>query len=312
MIDKIDQKILLELLKNSRISISLLSKKLKISRDVANYRINKMIENQIIRNFITEIDLEKLGFCSAFFCLNIKPEIEKEFIEYIESLNFTSWSGTLSGFWSIGMAIYGKNLNEVEKNFQTIFEKYHKYIINHRFEFYKSNHFFYEKYFGSNTEIIKTKETKYILDNYDKIILNLLAKNSKISSVEISKKVPITAVAIANRIKNLEKNNYILKYSIYINVFKLELFQYYFFIKNNNLSDRKKIYQFLTAHKKVCSYLDYIGDPFIEFGIFVKNPYEIRDIIKELRQNFPQSEIIDFFMSQEDLISYGLPKCVFD
>lgn len=312
MIDKIDQKILLELLKNSRISISLLSKKLKISRDVANYRINKMIENQIIRNFITEIDLEKLGFCSAFFCLNIKPEIEKEFIEYIESLDFTSWSGTLSGFWSIGMAIYGKNLNEVEKNFQTIFEKYHKYIINHRFEFYKSNHFFYEKYFEGNTEILKTKETKYILDKYDKIILNLLSKNSKISSVEISKKVPLTAVAIANRIKTLEKNNYILKYSIYINVFKLELFQYYFFMKNNNLSDRKKIYQFLITHKKVCSYLDYIGDPFIEFGIFVKNPYEVREIIQELRQNFPQSDIIDFFMSQEDLLSYGLPKCVFD
>jgi len=108
MIDKIDQKILLELLRDSRISISLLSKKLKISRDVANYRINKMVENNIIRNFITEIDVEKLGFCSAFFCLNLKPEIEKEFIDYISSLNFTSWAGTLSGFWSLGMAIYGK------------------------------------------------------------------------------------------------------------------------------------------------------------------------------------------------------------
>jgi len=191
-------------------------------------------------------------------------------------------------------------------------EKYHNYIINHRFEFYKSNHFFYEKYFGGNTTLVKIMKTNYVLDKEDKIILNLLSKNSRMSSVDISKEVSLSAVAIANRIRNLEKNQYILKYSIYIDVFKLELFQYYFFMKNNNLSDRKKLYQFLTAHKKVCSYLDYIGDPFIEFGIFVTNSYEIREIIQEIRQNFPQSEIIDFFMSQEDLLSYGLPKCVFD
>src|SRR3989344_960153 len=148
MLDKIDKKILLALIKNSRSSITSIAKKANISRDVTNYRINRMLKKGIIRNFITEIDIEKLGYTSALLFLSIKADTEKEFIQYINKLDFVSWAGTHLGFWSLGMAIYGKNNDEVEKKTQMILRKYKDHITNHQFAFYKNTKFFTEKYFG--------------------------------------------------------------------------------------------------------------------------------------------------------------------
>ena len=315
MLDKIDKKILLALIKNSRSSITSIAKKANISRDVTNYRINRMLKKGIIRDFITQIDTEKLGYTSALLFLSIKADIEKEFIQSINQLDFVSWAGTHLGFWSLGMAIYGKSNNEVEKRVQEIFEKYKYYIINHRFAFYKNTKFFTEKYFGAFVPASFSKSESYKedykIDNYDKTILKNLSKNARISSVELSKKIPITPPAISQRISRLKRYGYILKYSVYINVFKIDMYQFIFFITNRKLDDRKKLYHFLESHPKVSLLLDYIGDPFIEFGIFVNDPYQARSILQEIKELFPDNQIIDFFLSQEDFISYGAPNCVF-
>ena len=312
MIDKIDKKLLLKLTENSRTPISTIAKQLKISRDVANYRIKQLVAKGIIRDFITEIDTKKMGFTSALLFISIKAEKETEFISDINKLNFVSWAGTHLGLWSLGLAIYGKTNEEIEEKFQTIFQKYKDQIIDHRFELYKETQFFTEKYFGQFTKERKISNKKYKLDKYDKTILKILSKNSRITSVEISKEIPLTAAAIAQRISKLEKNNYIIKYSIYINIFKMDLYLFIFFIKNRKIENRKKLYSYLKKNPKVTMLVSYIGDPFIEFSLFAKDPYEIRKTLQEIKETFPENEITDFFLTQEDFISYGAPKCIFD
>ncbi len=313
MLDKIDQKILLALINNSRNSTTNIAKKVGISRDVTNYRINRLVNKGIIRDFTTEISLEKLEIVSALLFISIKAEKEKEFMDYINKQNFISWAGTHMGFWSMGMAIYGKNNEEVEERFQTIIKQYKEHITNHRFAFYKNTAFFTEKYFGD--VILKQKnisKEKYKLDSYDKIILKNLSKNARISSMELTKQIPITAPAISQRISRLKKQGIILKHTAYINVFKIGLYQFIFFIQNRNLEDRKKLYQFLESHPKVSLLLDYIGDPFIEFSIFADDPYKIRETLQEIKEVFPDNQLVDFFLTQEDFISFGLPDCVFE
>ncbi len=68
----------------------------------------------------------------------------------------------------------------------------------------------------------------------------------------------------------------------------------------------------MESHPKVSFLIDYLGDPFIEFGIFVDDPYRGRIIAEEIEEAFPDSRITDFFMVQEDFISTGVPDCVFE
>ncbi|MGE4589272.1 MAG: Lrp/AsnC family transcriptional regulator [Acidaminococcaceae bacterium] len=60
------------------------------------------------------------------------------------------------------------------------------------------------------------------MDNIDKAILNELTQNARMPVSEISKKVSLSIPAVAERIRKLEQNNIIEKYTIKINRQKVE------------------------------------------------------------------------------------------
>ena len=148
--DKLDKKILLELIKNSRTPLTALPKKLNSSREVITYRVNKLKKEGIIINFTTEINVEKLGFIGAAVFISIKTKKEKEFKDFLEKCEFISWVAELSGVWNFGLSIYGKTNEEIDKKFQKIYETFKEYIIDYRFTLHRKSFFFYEKYLESN------------------------------------------------------------------------------------------------------------------------------------------------------------------
>ncbi len=86
MLDKIDRKILYELDLNSRQPVKNIAKKLKLSREVVNYRLKKMIDLKVIRNFTTSISVFKVGsFIVKTYISFIDMSIlkEKEIINYL-------------------------------------------------------------------------------------------------------------------------------------------------------------------------------------------------------------------------------------
>ena len=62
LIDNVDRRILYELDINARIPVTQLAKKLRLSREKVNYRINNLIKRGIIRKFVTMINPVKLGY----------------------------------------------------------------------------------------------------------------------------------------------------------------------------------------------------------------------------------------------------------
>ena len=61
LLDIKDKKILSELDKNARQSNSQIGKKVRLSKEVVKYRIDKMVENGLIFRFHTVINYFKLG-----------------------------------------------------------------------------------------------------------------------------------------------------------------------------------------------------------------------------------------------------------
>lgn len=55
------------------------------------------------------------------------------------------------------------------------------------------------------------------IDHIDKQILNLLQQNARITNVDLASKIGISPPAMLERVKRLEKGNYIKKYSAVIN-----------------------------------------------------------------------------------------------
>lgn len=311
--DKIDLDLLRILMQNSRMPVTRLAKKLKISREVATYRLNRLKKEDIILDFVTEINIEKLGFVGAAVFINVKATRQKEFKQFLAEMPFVSWVAELSGVWSFGFSIIGKTNKELDEKFLQIYTQFKEAIIDHRFTLHRRSLFFYEKYFGELPKpIIEKKYKTYKIDKKDKIILQELSQNSRMDSVALSQKVSLTAPAVAQRIKRLETSGYIEKYSIFVDVSKLNLFQYSVFIINRNIDEKSKLINYLRQQKKISFIAEYVGDRFIEFGLFVKDPYELRERLQEIEETFPDNRVIEVSLFQKEFVSVGLPPCVFE
>ena len=86
--DKLDTDLLRILMQNSRIPITSLAKKLKVSREVATYRLNRLKKENFILDFVAEINIEKLGFVGAAVFINIKATRQKEFKQFLAETSF--------------------------------------------------------------------------------------------------------------------------------------------------------------------------------------------------------------------------------
>ena len=307
--DKLNKNLLSELIINSRIPITRLAKKLKVSREVLTYRLNRLKKDKIILDFIAYIDTLRLGYIGAAVFISIKADKQQEFEAFLKNSSFVSWVAKLSGIWNFGFSIVGKTNGELDEKFLLIYTKFKDDIIDHRFTLHKKTTFFYEKYFNKE---FKQKQRITFKQYKDKIILRELSKNSRIDSISLSKKFSLTPQAILHRIKNLERAGYIEKYSIFLDLFKLNLFQYSIFVNNKNIDEKNRLIKYLTQHKSVSFIAEYIGESFIEFGLFVDNPYRLRELLQEIEEAFPNNRMIEISLFQKEFISIGPPSCVFE
>ena len=104
-LDVKDRKILYELDLDSRQSFSQLGKKVSLHKDVVAYRVKKLQEKGIIKNFYTFIDSSKLLGLMAFRCYcsfqNITPKIKQEIIEYLVNSRCTNTVHSVLGSYDL-------------------------------------------------------------------------------------------------------------------------------------------------------------------------------------------------------------------
>lgn len=316
--DKKDEKILMELTLNSRIPLNRLAKKVGISREVATYRLNKLIKEKIINGFYTIIDAEAIGFSRYGFLIQLKgisEKEEKELIDYLVKHDFTSYLGPNIGKWNLCFDIFAKDIQHLQKIIKEILDKAGKHLetysiisLGERLESFPI------KIFGSKKEIEykKSKETK--LDKKDLEILRILSNNSRIEYKEISKKLNMTANAIKYRIKNLEKTGIIKGYTISVDKRKLGFEFYNLQLKITGNKKENELKKFLRNNKHAIYFYKYFGNENwdLDIGLIVKNSLELREFILELREYFGDIiKIHDLYVVVEEIKGDYAPSGVF-
>ncbi len=316
--DKKDQKILTELTLNSRIPINKLAKKVGISREVATYRINRLMQEKIILEFYTIIDIQRLDFSKAGCLIQFKgisKEKEKEFLDYLVKHEFVTYLGLLTGKWNLAFDIVYKDkeqltliIKELENKFARFLDKI--LVISSGFE--EEN--FPTKIFDSKKEF-EIKETKEInLDKTDLKILKEISINSRIEYKELADKIKLSANAIKYRIKNLEKCGVILGYTISIDFKKLQYEMYNIQIKKTSSKNDEEIKRFLRNNKNVIYFYEHLGNENwdLDIGILAKNSLELREFILELREDFGEFiKINDIYIIVEESKGNFAPQGIF-
>ncbi|MDP1694099.1 MAG: winged helix-turn-helix transcriptional regulator, partial [Candidatus Woesearchaeota archaeon] len=115
--DRKDKKILYELDKDSRMSFSQIGKRIGMAPLTVRYRVNNMVEKGIIQQFVTIINVTKLGY--SFYKLhlklqNIDEKKRNSILAYLVKDPRVSWVASFEGPYDLAFIALVKHQLELQ------------------------------------------------------------------------------------------------------------------------------------------------------------------------------------------------------
>ncbi|MEK6860111.1 MAG: Lrp/AsnC family transcriptional regulator [Nanoarchaeota archaeon] len=189
-------------------------------------------------------------------------------------------------------------MEELNNILKEINNKFWKFIKEQHITTIINAHHYYRDYLIEKKGTTERKiewggsNNKIELDERDIVILDMLSKNSRINSVEISSKLKISPDTVIQRIKKLERLEVIEHYMIWPDVNKLKGIYYKVLINLHNFNNEKenKLYNYCLQNPNIVYLVNCLGDWQLEIDIEVESIQEFRKLIRDFLSNF--SEIV--------------------
>lgn len=297
-LDKTDLKLLFELDKNSKIAVTSLAKKLKISREIVKYRIKKLTSDGVIKSFTAMINPAKFGYIiyKTYLKLqNLDDEKEKSLLDFLRNHKRVFWLMKADGVYDLMFGVYVENIVQFNDFMIEFLGKFSEFILSRHI----SNSVYvdiYRKNYLVNKESAPVFwggiPSKVKIDNLMKKILTLTAEDSRMSVVDLCHKLNSTPKTIISKIKYLEKSNIILGYRLILDLDKLnkENFKAIIYFKDINPVKERKFKEFCKQNPNICYYIKTIGEWDVELDIEIENFKKFNQLVKEIKEKF--SDII--------------------
>ena len=299
-LDKKDRKILYELDFNARQTDSEIAKKVGLSREVVNYRINGLLEKGIIKNFLTILNHNALGYLAfrIFFKFrDVSTEKEEELVEFLQEK--VAWLVRVRGNWSFNCMIFTTNVFAIESFLNEFKKKFQENLIDMRFSLITKMYHYRRAYLcnkeqdTSDYEVMGESMKTVDLDKIDLKILEALQNNARLSSIEIANKIAVSERVVRYRLKNLVNKKVILGFRSLLDMSKLGIYYYKIHFKLKDFSDenRKRIDTYAHYHPNIIYQTVTIGGPDLELEIQISSSRELYKILDKFTQEF--SGVID-------------------
>jgi len=299
-LDLKDRKILYHLDLNCRQSNAQIGKKVGLSKQVVDYRIKRMQDEGIIKNFWTEFNTFKLGYnCYKSYVsfqdvsLKIKDEIIKYFADYENSWAVISSKGPMD----LDVMLWVKDSYEFELFWNKTLDKYGDFFATQTIVIltggiaYKKSYLLLEEYDKSDRIyfILRSGGKTVDIDELDYRVLDELAVNARIPLIALAEKLGCSSQTVGYRIKNLIKQGVILALRVDIDVSKLGFQHPAVDISLKIHTQRKHIMNFIQNIPYVEYIIEDVGWSDIGFELVVKNFEHLTQIMEDISREFPDS-----------------------
>ena len=112
--DKIDQKILSELSKDSSISIPKLSKKINVNSSVVYSRIKRLVKKKLIERFTIDVNNKEFGYgVKSITGINMDSKQRDVVIQELFKIQGVREVSEVTGRFDILVTMYAKNLSDM-------------------------------------------------------------------------------------------------------------------------------------------------------------------------------------------------------
>lgn len=298
MLDLKDRKLLFELDHDSRQSAASLSKKIGLSKEAVNYRINRLKKEGIITKFTTLVSADKLGFVGFKVFIqfqDLSPAVEKEITSFLLGRKDVIWIAFCDGRWDLIFTVFAKDIYGFTEFYYRFLNRFSRYLLDKDFSPIVSAPVFRRDYLLKSRlagipkeEVIMGPPSEEKLDEKDLLILRIIANNARMPTVEIAKRAGVSGRVAAYRINELIKRKIILGFRAAINLEKIgyQYFKAFISLKEVNTTREKEFIEFCRFQPNIVYYVRCIGRWDAEPEFEVKSYREFQKIIKQMRAKF--------------------------
>lgn len=293
-LDQLDRKLLRELYLNSRMPLSLLAKKLRMSKQRANYRIQKMLREGSIKAFTAVIDRSRVDYDFDMFCYDTSPFSERQdklLMQKILALNPTILL-RCDGKWKLMVAFLCTGVHELASKQRQlrfllrghIIDEYHfLHILSLRYRLPGSEDEVRKPLFtiGKKSDVVK-------LDEKDRKILGALSENARASYLELSQKIKLPPETIRYRMKQLEKDKVILAYSLSVNPNLHGMHHYRVYVKLSvpNSQIHESILSFISTFPQVTRVQTLVSQYDFSYDAVVPSREDLRKVLEGMSHRY--------------------------
>lgn len=292
-IDAIDEKILAQLDVDCRQSNMQIARKAGVSREVVAYRIKRMEEQGIIRNYIASVNPHALGvqLFRVYVQLENDPGRREEFLKFLRSQKNMYWIGTVDGAWDFIFVVYASTVLEFYAWKNVLFDKFSDSILRRETGLLVDVQQFTAKVFKNSkpgSVLWGGALSTFDADAIDRTLLDVLSHDARISVVALAALCKTNTSMIIRKMKRLKECGVIVQYRAAIDWQKLGMESYKAIISVKSLSqyNHGRLNVFLQQHPNCTYYIRTITPWEIEVEFLASGYREFTTIIAELRTQF--------------------------
>ena len=321
MIEKLDlrdKRILIELDTDAAQPLSKIAKKLHLSREVVDYRVNQLEKKGLIINYITLSHFAKTGLIQFKIYIKysrISKEKRLEIIDYLLQFKNTGWLASTEGMFDLMFSIRFRGIYSFENFKDKFFSLYDKYFYEIKLAILteaetKPRYYILPQRITSSAIFLHCDEAEEeSMDDIDRKILRAISVNARDSYKSLAQKTGLTERVIRYRRREMEKRGIIVGYKVSINYRKLNYLFFKCFVTFRNLTpERYRLFRgYIRMHPNIIYWIKTIGSWDTELEIEVPSIEEFYDIANDIKDRF--SDIIETFeaslVSQEHVLVHA-------
>jgi len=319
-LDLKDRKILYQLDLNARQSNAQIGKKVGLHRNKVLYRINRMIDEGVIKNFWIEFNTFKLGYNCYRLYLNFQDvslDVKNEIIQYFVNCK-NAWAVmSAQGPIDFDVMLWVKDSHEFNQFWNKTLDKYGMYFANHIVSVltggvaFKKSYLLSDEYEKSDREyfILRSGGKTIEIDELDYQLLNEMAVSARIPLIDLAEKLGCSSQTTNYRMKNLIRNGIILAIRVNIDMKKLGFQNSALDIYLKDHTQRNHIINYVKHIPYVEYLIEAVGWADITLDLIVKNTEHLTQIMDDIDSKFPGAiRKQNFWMSKKYHRLRSLPE----
>lgn len=309
-LNSIDKRLLYELDKNARVPLSVIAKKLRVSKQVLLYRFERLQKEGYVTGFYTEINPAKLGLTMYLIYFKFQHlENEQKLIEHLNKHPRVSYNVATQGRWDHSISIFARDIYDFKESYDAVMTPFEKYVrqklvtIMTNFSYQRAAYFLGKR--EQEKEVIMSGPMSHeTLDDIDKKLLMILSEHARLPLVEITDKLCLAPNTVKFRMRQLESKGIVMGYRPMINHNKLGKKHYRIFLFFENAPERvRSLRTFLAGLPETISMSETIGYCEMECRVIVDGIDHLYTLIASIKQNYG-----DILKDHETLLYYKFYK----